>query len=369
LFFLLCSQLPHNASQLSAAAAIKLLWVAAVLGEADQQLQVLLLQQLEGLNPRQLSQQQLRMLYQAHRLTSQNWLQGNLKQQQQQQGEEDNGAAPAPAMDLDLDDEAYEDTEEDKHVYSWQQQQQASTTPFVVVIGGSGSDSTDTSTTAAVAAPAGGAADGQWQQRQQPEDVEGGFTLHDLSKPSSSSSSSSSRSATSSWPPRLVAAAEAAAAHFAVTSATRSKQQQLHVQDIFDDLGFEAPLKGLRLDGGALQPDLALIAYSSKARRSRSRSSSSSTGDIKDDGAAAAAAAEGLKVAIMCDHAGRYSRNAPHQLLGYEIVTGWLLEQAGWRVVRLAPHEWRLLLSDRGVEEGTAMAYLYNTLAAQGVVL
>ncbi|WIA19490.1 hypothetical protein OEZ85_004101 [Tetradesmus obliquus] len=268
-------QLPHNASQLSAATAIKLLWVAAVLGEADPQLQVLLLQRLEGLKPRELSQQQLRLLYQAHRLSTQDWLQGAPAGQQQQQGEED-------AEDSD----------------------------------------------AAAAAAAGGfEADEDYEYADQ--------------------------------------YAEAAAAHFAAASAARSKKQQLHVQDIFEDLGFEAPVKGLRLDAGALQPDLALIASSSKARRKSGRKGRRSAGGLGDDGAAA----DGVKVAIMCDHAGRYSRNAPHQLLGYETVTGWLLEQAGWKVVRLAPHEWRLLLNDRGVEEGTAMAYVYNTMAAQGVAV
>jgi hypothetical protein len=214
-------------------------------------------------------------------------------------------------------------------------------------------------------ASAGEEGDGQQQQQQQQVTVEGGFVLHDISSNSSGSGGSSSSSSVPCWPPRLLTAAKAAAAHYATTSAARAKQQQLHVQDIFEDLGFEAPVKGFKLDGGALQPDLAFVARSSKGQHSSTRGE-------RDSGAAedaAAAAAGDLKVAIMCDHAGRYSRNAPHQLLGYETVSGWLLEQAGWRVVRLPPHEWRLLLSDRGVQEGTAMSYVYNTLAAQGVAL
>jgi hypothetical protein len=329
-----------------------------VLGEADERLQALLLQRLDALKPKELSQQQLRMLYQAHRLTTQEWLQGKPGQQQQQQGEEDAAdelAAGVFAADEDGSDDEYQ-YEQQTDDWELQQQQQA-TTPFVVVIGGSGGVYADRR----AAASADEAGDGQ--QEQQQVAVEGGLVLHDISKCSSSSSVGSSSSSVPCWPPRLLTAAKAAAAHHATTSAARAKQQQLHVQDIFEDLGYEAPVKGFRLDGGALQPDLAFVASSSKGKHSSTRGK-------KDSGAAEdEAAAGGLKVAIMCDHAGRYSRNAPHQLLGYETVSGWLLEQAGWRVVRMPPHEWRLLLSDRGVQDGTAMSYVYNTLAAQGVAL
>jgi hypothetical protein len=71
----------------------------------------------------------------------------------------------------------------------------------------------------------------------------------------------------------------------------------------------------------------------------------------------------------MCDHAGRYSRNAPFELLGYWKVVGWLLEADGWRVVRFPAHEWKVLMQDRGVHEGSAVSFVYNTFISHGIVL
>lgn len=316
-----------------------------MLGEGEHLLQQqLLLGRLAAVRPKQLSQQLLRLLYQAHRLSTVDWLSGKAEQQQQQTEEQ--------SVVLDNRGNAGEAAQENKGVHAcldtdWQNVGTGQPPgQFVVVIGGdsSSSSSRDPCVGAAVIPSESGSKVRQQQQQQQVE-VEGGFTLHDISRQDGGSSSM--------WSPQLLAAAQSAAALHASTSAARSKQQQLHVQDLFEALGFETPAKGLKLDGGALQPDLAFVAETR-------------TGKVQ---AGQDVASAGLKVAIMCDHAGRYSRNAPHELLGYETVSGWLLEQAGWKVVRLAPHEWSLLLSDRGVDDGSALAFLYNSLAGQGVAL
>jgi hypothetical protein len=144
---------------------------------------------------------------------------------------------------------------------------------------------------------------------------------------------------------QLLAAAQEAVAAYAAVSAARSKQHVAAVVDAFEDLGFDPPVKGLKVDG--LQPDLAFVASSS---------SSSSKGEKGD-----------VKVALMCDHAGRYSRNAPFELLGYWRVHEWLLEADGWRVVRFPVHEWKVLMQDTSVHEGPAVGYVYNTLITQGI--
>jgi hypothetical protein len=233
------------------AAAIKLLWSLSVLEAADEQLQGLLLRELgvRVSSPRQLSQQDLRLLHQAHRLSA-----------QQQAGAE---AGDAEA-----------------------------------------------------------------------------------------------------WPPRLLAAAHAAARAHAQSSAARSRAQQAAVQGAFGDLGLAAPVQGLTLDGGALQPDLAFVAG----------------GAGSGPGSHQQQALPLLKVALMCDHAARHTRNAPHELLGYWRVAGWLLEADGWRIVRLPGHEWALLVAgaqQRGKGGGdaaaaataAACAHVFNTLAAAGIPL
>jgi hypothetical protein len=153
-----------------------------------------------------------------------------------------------------------------------------------------------------------------------------------------------------------------AAATYAAASAARNKQQVQAVQRAFEELGFTAPVQGIRVDGGALQPDLAFIAGSSGSNNGSSGSSSGSS-----DGSSGCSSS--VKVALMCDHAGRHSRNAPYELLGYWRVCGWLLETDGWRVVRFPAHEWRLLMQDRAAHGGSTMAYVYNALLAQGIVL
>lgn len=153
----------------------------------------------------------------------------------------------------------------------------------------------------------------------------------------------------------LSAAREAAGLH-AAASASRSKQQARAVQDAFEGLGYDAPVKGLKVDGGGLRPDLAFVVAGTDAASTTSSSSIGSGGV--------------MKVALMCDHGGRFSRNAPHELLGYWRVAEWLLQLDGWRIVRFPAHEWRALLSDREAREGaTQLSYVFNTMAAQGVPL
>ena len=243
-----------SSSSMSPGAAIRLLWAAAVLEEPAGNIQPLLLASLAGISPKTLSQHELRLLYQTHRLTQQqDWVSGDK-------------------------------TAQTARVGSIPQQQQ--------------------------------------QQQQQWEQVG-----------------------------RLVLAGKKAATAYAAASAARNKQQVQAVQRAFEELGFTAPVQGIKVDGGALQPDLAFIAGSSDGSSGSSDGSSS------------------MKVALMCDHAGRYSRNAQYELLGYWRVYGWLLEADGWRVVRFPAHEWRLLMQDRGAQGGSTMAYVYNTLLAQGIVL
>jgi hypothetical protein len=246
-----------SSSSLSPGAAIRLLWAAAVLEEPAGSIQPLLLATLAGISPTTLSQHELRLLYQTHRLTQQqDWVSGDK-------------AAQAARV----------------RTYAAHEPQQQ-----------------------------------QWEKVG-----------------------------------RLVSAGKKAAAAYAAASAARNKQQVQAVQRAFEELGFSAPVQGIRVDGGALQPDLAFIAGSSDGSSGSNDGSSGSSSSVK--------------VALMCDHAGRYSRNAPYELLGYWRVYGWLLEADGWRVVRFPAHEWRLLMQDRGAHGGSTMAYVYNTLLAQGIVL
>jgi hypothetical protein len=142
--------------------------------------------------------------------------------------------------------------------------------------------------------------------------------------------------------------AQAAAAAHATASAARGKQHVQAVQEAFGDLGFDAPVTGFRVDGGASQPDLAFVT-------------GGGTGSSSSDAVA--------KFALMCDHAGRFSKNAPHELLGYWRVAGWLLEADGWRVVRLPAHEWQVLMQDRDAHSSSGLSYVYNALVAAGVKL
>eukprot|EP00775_Hariotina_reticulata_P009355 gene9355-9518_t len=174
-----------------------------------------------------------------------------------------------------------------------------------------------------------------------------GHVLHEASNARLSSSLSHA------WPEQLLVAAAQAATVRANRSAGLSRQQQQHVQDLFEELGQEAPVTGLQLDYGALQPDLAFVAPAS------SRGASGSAATRGSD----------MKIAVMCDHAGRCSRNPPWQLLGYWTAHAWLLEQAGWKVVRLPAYEWQLLVQDPDAEDGSDLAWLCNSLAVQGIQL
>jgi hypothetical protein len=174
-----------------------------------------------------------------------------------------------------------------------------------------------------------------------------------VSIPGNTGNTGSGTSFNHALPEQLLVAAAQAAAVRANKSASSSRQQQQHVQDLFEELGQAAPVSGLLLDGGALQPDLAFVAAVSAGKPSRSYG----------------ARGTDMKVAVMCDDASRCSRNPPWQLLGYWTAHAWLLEQAGWKVVRLPAYEWQLLVQDLDAEDGSDLAWLCNSLAAQGIHL
>lgn len=313
---LVCSDLPQRLpAELTPSAAAKLLWVTAVLEEGSTPLQHLLLSRLaecsQQQQQQQLTQDDLVLLYQVHRLMTDEWLTSSKTSQpkrQRQQDVEDTG------NNNDAAEEMYHAGGERRPVN-------------YVVIGGSD----DNSNSSEAGTPAAGTS--LPQQTAAAVGESSGWTLHDVSKGSAAGAD---------WPPAVVEAACKAAVAHAIKSAKACRQLQQHIQDLFEEMGLEAPVQGFRVDGGALQPDLAFVAQ----------------GEGLD-----------LKVALLCDHDGSYTRNVPFQLLGYDTVEGWLLEKAGWKVVRLTPHEWQLILGDERVHEGSALAFLYNILAAQGIPL
>lgn len=333
----LCSLLVYrdldnrNVSEVTPSAAVKLLWVTAVLEEHNATLQSMLLSRLAAAagNAQQQQQQlidyELRLLYQAHRLSTSEWLKAGKQQQQQRQGRKD---ALLDREDLDHHAAAADPDgchDHDDHEYDDHEHHQQSITYVVIGEDDSNGSSSRTATAAETSQ--------QQQHASTAPAAAAGWTIQDLS---------STSAAAADWPVQLLAAARRAAASYASRSAKTSRAVQQHVQDLFEEMGLDAPVQGFKIDGGAMQPDLAFVAQNK---------------DLD------------LKVALMCDHVGRYSRNVPFQLLGYETVEGWLLEQAGWKVIRLTPHEWELILEDDRVHTGSALAFLYNTLAAQGLPL
>ena len=120
----------------------------------------------------------------------------------------------------------------------------------------------------------------------------------------------------------------------------------VHTQ-VLEEMGCE-PLEGLPVLGGALLADLALTSApgGSTSKVAVQRQGGLDGGGGGQGGGMGGSLSSGL------------SRNAPHEVLGEAVVERRLLELAGWRVVPVERHVWKVW---EGPEE--QLMYMHARLA------
>ncbi len=211
----------------------KLLWCYALLEETDSQLLAPVLRMLRGSGLKQLSQQDLVMLYQAHRLLTHGWLEardskGQKSSTAEQKQTELNASTSGSASSSSSSSSRSSSEATEQDLLS---QADAPSSPHAA----------KPSTLHSMYVP-GAQVDLYTDHEDAEEEEDATDSLPEAA-----------------WPRHIVRAAEAAAAAAAKRSISQNRRQRQDVADILEDAGLEAVQK-LALDGGALRPDVALLA-------------------------------------------------------------------------------------------------------------